>query len=66
MEITRKSLFSGVVRTRELDITQAQLDEWENGALIQNAFPHLSADDREFLMTGMTPGEWDALTKEED
>lgn len=66
MEITRKSLFSGVVRTRELDITQEQIDEWENGALIQNVFPHLSADDREFLMTGMAPDEWDALTKEED
>ena len=22
--------------------------------------PHLSADDREFLMTGVTPEEWDA------
>lgn len=66
MEITRKSLFSGVVRTRELDVTQEQIDEWENGALIQNVFPHLSEDDREFLMTGMTADEWDALTKEED
>lgn len=66
MEITRKSLFSGEVRTRELDITQEQLDEWSNCALVQNVFPHLSADDREFLITGMTPEEWDALTKEED
>jgi hypothetical protein len=26
---------------------------WQNGAYIQNAMPKTSADDREFLMTGM-------------
>jgi hypothetical protein len=25
---------------------------------IQNAMPHLSVDDREFIMTGVTPEEW--------
>ena len=66
MEITRKSLLSGEVRTRELDITPAQIAELEDGSLIQNVLSHLSADDREFFMTGMTPDEWDALMKEED
>jgi hypothetical protein len=59
--ITRKSLFSGVTRTRELNITQTQIDAYLNGALIQDAFPQLSADDREFIKTGITPEEWDAL-----
>lgn len=34
------------------------LAAWHRGAMIQNAFPTLSADDREFLMTGITPEEW--------
>ena len=45
--------------TREIDVCQSQLDAWKSGVLIQNAMPNLSADDREFLMTGITPEEWD-------
>ena len=44
----------------QVDESQAQLAEWEAGTLIQNAMPSLSADDREFIMTGITPEEWDA------
>lgn len=61
MEITRKSMMSGVTRTRDLPITAAQLEAWENGALVQNAFPNLSPSDREFLMTGATDEEWDEI-----
>lgn len=39
--------------------------EWLGGKLIQHAFPSLTADEREFILTGMTPEEWDAMTKEE-
>jgi hypothetical protein len=60
MQITRTSGFSGVEHTREIDVTEEQLQRWQNGELIQNVMPHLSADDREFLMTGITPEEWDA------
>ena len=38
---------------------------WNAGALIQNAFPELSADEREFVKTGITPKEWDAMFGEE-
>ena len=31
---------------------------WQSGELIQNAFPFLNADQREFLMTGTTPVIW--------
>ena len=44
-----------------LDITQAQLDAWVDGELVQNAMPELSAEEREFLMTGITPDEWDSV-----
>lgn len=65
MLITRKSVMSGTTRTRNLNVTQEQLDKWNNGGLIQNVFSHLSREDREFLQTGMTQEEWDAVTSEE-
>lgn len=43
-----------------------QWDAWQNGAHIQNAMPELTADEREFLLTGMTPEEWDATFGEEE
>ena len=58
MLIERRSLMSGITRTRDLDVTPAQLRAWDTGTLVQDAFPNLSADDREFLMTGITPEEW--------
>jgi len=30
-------------------------------SMVQDAFPNMNADDREFLMTGITPGEWLAM-----
>lgn len=64
MQITRKSLISGTKRTKEINCTQEQIDAWLGGTLSQNAFPNLSADDREFIMTGITPDEWDETFKE--
>lgn len=66
MYITRKSLLTGKVRTRKLSITQEQYDAWVEGALIQDAFPHLSSSDREFIKSGMTGEEWDEAFKEEE
>ena len=59
MKITRTSIFTGITRTKNLRITPDQMERWQSGTLIQNAFPNLSADDREFLMTGATREEWD-------
>jgi hypothetical protein len=66
MQITRKSLATGIVHTRDLDITPHQIDAYLNGALIQEAFPNLNADDREFFKTGITGEEWDAMFSEEE
>lgn len=41
-------------------------DAWQQGAHIQNALPLLTPDEREFLLTGMTPEEWDAAFGEDD
>jgi hypothetical protein len=39
---------------------------YQEGRLIQDAFPTLSADEREFLKTGITPDEWEAIFGKED
>ena len=59
MLITRKSAFTNNVHTMDINVTQEQLSAWESGTLIQNAMPHLSADEREFIMSGITPQEWE-------
>jgi hypothetical protein len=61
MTIKRTSSLTGVTRTKEIDVTIEQVLAWEEGELIQNAMPHLSADDREFIKTGITGEEWDQL-----
>ena len=59
MQIKKRSTLSGAMNIREIDCTGEQLDRWENGGeLIQNVMPDLSADDREFLLSGITPEEW--------
>lgn len=59
MKITRRSVWSGEVRTKDLNITEEELLRWQNGELIQNVWPDMSPGDREFLITGMTDDEWD-------
>ena len=60
MKIVRTSRLTGNTSAMELPITQAQLDAWVDGELIQNVMPQLDADQREFVMTGITPAEWNA------
>jgi hypothetical protein len=51
----------------DLPITQEQIDRWQSGnEVIQHVFPHLTADQREFLMTGATQEEWDATFKDDE
>lgn len=53
------SPFSGKVNIREINVTEEQFNRWKGGELIQNVMPHLTASEREFLMTGITDEEWD-------
>ena len=61
MLIERKSTLSGSVNVMDIDVTPMQVASWEQGELVQNAMPNLSADEREFIMTGITPTEWDEM-----
>ena len=65
MIVTRKNIFTGRSRSLDLDVTQEQLNRWNNGELIQKVFPHLSIDEREFLMTGIIGEEWNELMEDE-
>lgn len=58
MKITRKSQISGTMNTMDLDVTEAQVIEFESGVFVQDAFPNLTAGEREFILTGITPEEW--------
>ena len=66
MLITKKSFISGIERTLEIPVTQEELDNWKGGMLAQEAFPDLTADQREFIMTGVTPDEWEETMKEDE
>ena len=61
MLIERKSILSGNVNVMDIDVTPTQIASWEKGLLIQTAMPDLSPDEREFIMTGITPNEWEGM-----
>lgn len=65
MLITKTSAISGKTRTIDIPVTESQLLDWKSGVNIQDAMPNLSADHREFMMTGITSEEWDAAMGEE-
>ena len=58
MKITKTSPFTNTTNVMDINVTQEQIALWESGTLIQNAMPNISADEREFIMTGITPSEW--------
>jgi hypothetical protein len=51
----------------ELPITQEHLDMYETvgDILVQDAFPNLDIGQREFLISGITPQEWNETFGEE-
>ena len=59
MKITRTSRISAETNVMDIDVTEEQLALWESGMLIQEAMPNIGSDEREFIMTGITPQEWD-------
>ena len=61
MIITRRSPFSGVESQMDIPITEQELARLDRGETIQSVVPHLSADHREFLISGITPTEWEVF-----
>jgi hypothetical protein len=69
VEVVRISPFSGEENIMTLDMSpeeyETRFTRWQNGELIQVAFGNLSADEREFIKTGITPQEWEDTFGEE-
>ena len=57
---------SGITRTRDLPVTEGQMEAYAQGALLQNAFPNLTPGDREFIKTGITQAEWVEIFGEDE
>lgn len=57
--IVRTSPFSGKVNRMEMTVDPGDIAKWKQGELLQVALPYLTADEREFLKTGITPQEWE-------
>lgn len=70
MKLRKRSPISG--KTNEIDLPISEEDfavaelRWKRGAYIQDAFPTLSQNQREFIKTGITPSEWDVMFPSED
>ena len=61
MKVQRESIISGQLNTMDLNVTPQQMDRFYGGyELTQNIFPDLSSEEREFLISGMMPSEWDS------
>lgn len=71
VRLQRKSLLTGNVSTMDLPTTQEKLDiffdqsQRSTRPLIQDLFPELNEDQREFIQTGNTPQEWKMIEKEQ-
>lgn len=62
--VERISPLTGKPSAMCLDVVQEQVDEWNNPnrtRLIQDIFPNLTDEEREFIMTGYTPEDWKAI-----
>jgi hypothetical protein len=62
MKIVRRSIYSGIVRTKDLDVTQDQLRMYEETGDVHKSFPNLSQEDRIFFVSGITDEDWDDST----
>lgn len=49
-----------------VEVNEADYLDWDDGELVQNAFPYLSADEREMLISGICPTCWDGMFGGED
>jgi hypothetical protein len=53
-----------IERKMTIPVSYERILAWATGVdkrMVQDAFPELNADQREFLLTGILPDEWDAL-----
>jgi hypothetical protein len=65
--VTKPSILSGKMHTISIDVNMESYEKYLKGEiLVQEIEPLLSANDREFLLTGILPEEWDELFNEDE
>lgn len=66
IRVKQVSALTNIEHTLPLNLFAEQLLKWRDGAKIQQVMPHLSADEREFLINGTYPGEFEATFGTDD
>ena len=68
MWIKRKSILTGIERTRNIPVNPDDMAAWTAGlGSIQDLMPYLNDSDREFILSGITDKEWgEAFAEEAD
>lgn len=59
VSIVTKCPFCG--RANFVEVNENDYLDWQDGELAQNAFPYLSADEREMLISGICPTCWNGM-----
>ena len=50
----------------EVEVNEIDYLDWQDGMLVQNAFPYLSANEREMLISGICPTCWEKMFPPEE
>ncbi len=53
-------------KVNEVNVKFEDYLRWQDGELVQNAFPYLNANDRELLLSGICSKCWDKMYGEND
>lgn len=67
MRVWRKSIVGDGSETfMDLPITAGQIEDFNRGMMVQDAFQNLSDGEREFLLSGITPDKWSEMFGHDD
>jgi hypothetical protein len=63
MKIKRESVITGIVRTRDIPINPDDWALYQMGFVaLDDAMPYLTTEDRDFILSGIIPSEWNSLS----
>lgn len=65
-EITVVTVCPFCGKGHEIEVNEMDYLDWKDGELAQEAFPYLSAEDREMLISGICPDCWDSMFGSEE
>ena len=66
MIITRISPITGKSNSFDIPVSEEEMYDWYySDKPIQQSLPDLTPDEREFILSGITPDEWDSIFRED-